>query len=683
MSSIVPTPSPTAPHWVALAMFAGLTVAAVHACSDFPSTLCVPCTDTCLDGLKCSEKLGVCVPADDEARCQQNHTTGGAGQAGQAADTTSDGTQGTTSGDVGVVTNCSSAGDGCSAMIRTSGELEVACASVLSVQLEAECACGPPALSVHWTMSPELPDITLSPDGKLSGSPEAGVYEFKATAMLDGGPNARRDFTLTVTRPCRVAIVSDDPNTGEPALRAARLDGQGSGTETLPASPLADATLAGFDVSPNGEFLARIVASSQGTRLELMRTGRSETSLEHLDYSGEYLAHAFSPDSRYMALVTQESAEATERLRIFDLSTSLEETDSITVGFRSHLTWGASDWLLFFGASALQVNGALAAQEIFVRDGLVTEEHEQPDIIYFGETAFQGFLVGAQGVLTLDQTKPTFVAREGTAHYHDSIEALSPNLVWMTRDFIQGSRVDRVAEPYAEEPFATASQCALILAWSQDGSKFLCNDADRFLVYSTRESRGPLASVELEIPGGFDRRTFRMAFSDSGAWLALVPNASGMFLVKTSEFDASAEAKVLDSPVLAAPDIDEWNFFFTSREDRLVVQWGDRLLLGSLDEQGDPDFREVDGIDLASVPECSRGWFPAPDAWCGAPKFHSGWVLSRDESQLAFQNDHGNAQVVDLATGRVVDAGPVSSSCAASVLVDAPTPALSRCIQFL
>lgn len=590
---------------------------------------------------------------------------------------------------MGGVTNCPSPSTECSATIRTAAQLEAPCASPLSIQLEADCGCGPPAATVGWNMSPQLDGMTLSNDGKLGGTPDAGVYEFKATAILNSGPNAKRDFTLTVTSPCRVVTVSDDSETGDPTLQATRLDGEGQKTTTLPTSPLEDAVLTSFDVSSDGAFLARVVASSEGNQLELMRTGRSDTTLESLDYTGEHLAHAFSPDSRYLALVTQQAGEETQRLWLFDLSTSLEASDSISIRFKSHLTWAAADWLLFFGASSVLGDTSdtevLAVQEVFVSDGRVVREREQADIIYYGTGQFQGFLVGAGGFLAVDRFLPTFAAREeGMAHRHPPIEALSPDLAWMTHDFNDGdgARVDRVTEPYEEMSFATASRCDVVLAWSKDGSKFLCRDSDSLRLYSTRDSGGSLDSVELEISGGFDRTTYRMAFSDSGDWLAVVPNPGGLFLANTSELDASNETLELDSPVLGASEIDEWNFFFSSREDRIVVQRGNRLSLASLDGEGTSDFEDVSKLVLPVLPACSGGWFPSPDAWCGAPKFLGGWVLSQDESQLALADASGDVQVVNLATRHVVDAGPLSISCADADSVGAPTLSIPRCVQF-
>lgn len=665
-------------HWFSLTLVVGVAAVVGHACDDFPSTQCVSCTSTCLDGLECLG--GVCVHADRPRECDA------AGSAGQAGEATSGGagTTGAGSDGMGGSTSCASTNLECQATIYTGRELEADCSSPLSIQLEGGCDCGPSGYSASWTMSPELDGITLSPDGELSGEPDPGVYEFKATVKINGGANAKRDFTLTVNGPCRIVLVSDNTDTGFAELRATRLDG--SGAETLPSSTLMDGTLSSFDVSPDGTFLARVMESSQGKQLELMRMGRSEIRLEALVYEGDYLTHAFSPDARHLALATHSPGDEMQQLQLVDLTRSIEVVGATSAGFESHLTWAAADWLLFYGASTV-VPGLVAAQEVFVSEGEVVDQRERPDAGYAAGTKLDGFLVSAAGYLTLHKPTPIYVARDELAvQRHDPIEALSPNLMWMTHDYApEGSRVDHVAKAYedGEVPFGTASHCDLVLAWSFDGSKLLCSSSDRLFVYSTSESREPLDFVELDIPAGFDASTYRMAFSNSGNWLALVPNGAGMLLVRTSDLDASEEPPVLDGPVLdALAGTDQADFFFTSQEDRLVVQWGQKLLVRSLDTADETEFWEANGLVLPPVPPCDRGWFPSPEAWCGAPRFQGNWVVSHDERKLAFADRDRNVQVVDLVTQGVFKAGPLSSSCTASGAFSAQSPRGSRCIQF-
>src|SRR6187549_3781456 len=143
-------------RWFSPAVLLGLSASAVYACDDFPSTRCVSCASTCLGGDECDLERHVCVPDGNPTYCD---AAGSAGQAGQPQEVTSGGTvagsTGTTvagSGGAGESTTCASADRDCRATIYTDEALEADCSSPLSIQLEAGCACGPPASSVHWTM---------------------------------------------------------------------------------------------------------------------------------------------------------------------------------------------------------------------------------------------------------------------------------------------------------------------------------------------------------------------------------------------------------------------------------------------------------------------------------------------------------------------------------------------------
>ena len=109
-----------------------------------------------------------------------------------------------------------------------------------------------------------------------------------------------------------------------------------------------------------------------------------------------------------------------------------------------------------------------------------------------------------------------------------------------------------------------------------------------------------------------------MAFSDSGEWLALVPNSRGMLVIRTAELSSPEARPTLENPVLDRAGTDDWDFFFTAH-DQLVVQRGNQLLVGSPEATSESDFWRDEELELPAIPACSRGWYPTPEAWCGAP----------------------------------------------------------------
>jgi WD40 repeat protein len=281
---------------------------------------------------------------------------------------------------------------------------------------------------------------------------------------------------------------------------------------------------------------------------------------------------------------------------------------------------------------------------------------------------FQRFVVGEHGFLSVYQSSIFYYDREWGEFIHDPLpRSVSPALDWQVRAYTVGAKLDPLARRFDADPFALAEHCSFVLAWSRDGSKLLCHENWTLYVYDVTSSGGQLEASQLMTPDDFDPASYRVAFSPSGTWLALTPTQQGLVIVPAADFATRA----LDTRVLERPDgTNEWDFFFTSMEDRLIVQRGRQLHVAQLTPgELNPKLQDFD-VKLPPVPDCNRSWFPEPSSWCGSPKFRGNLVLSDREDWLAFASDDGTVQVVNLDTGELISLGKQAESCS------------DNCVQF-
>lgn len=640
-------------------LLATCSVPAIGACKPFPDTACAPCEDECPDYEICHATLKQCVPRNQRDACDRAPT----GLGGQTSASDENFT-----GAAEDRVDCDQDTPRCIPRILTPRELTVDCAGrEFSITFEAACHCDPAGTprEVRWSMTPELPNLTMSEDGELSGNPRGGVSSFEVSALIDEAYPVADEFTLTVVDRCWVLFLAEDGATGKAQVAAAHR-ASGEPALALPHSGGTDATVTRFDISPDGRFLAQVVQVEKESRLDVLELQYADVQPKPLDYSGHYVAHAFSQDSRWLALVAAQAEGAGQMLHLIDLAAGAV-VDTKSLVYHGHLTWSDTDEILYYG-SLTDSAGAAAQEQLVGEAGLMDRVEHTSTRLREGEE-FYGFSLGEAGFLGVYDRRLTYVdRRESRGFEHPPATSLSPGLEWVVHSYATGMRVDRLADHYAlQDPFTTASECHIVRAWARNGSKFLCSNEQGVVVYATRDTRGPLPATHLDIPGGYQSIILRAAFSDSGQWLALVPNDEGLLVV-----DEGSYSNVLDVPALGRPTgTNEWDFFFTPREEHLIVQQGRVLWIAPLSTTTRPGFVKVEGVTLPSVPACTLGWFPHPDEWCGAPRFRGNFALSGDDRYLAFADVSADVRLIDLSTLQMVPPlGNVSRSCS------------SNCIQF-
>lgn len=682
-------------------LLVGVWLSASMSCSGLPQPpVCIPCESTCPGDLRCNTLARQCVPKDDPHACDEVPASGAGGQGGTGAggsgespggvageassgtdsaggdnSDTGGGEAGAGGAGAGSATRCS---EGCKACILTERDLDAVCTGTdLSIQFDARWTCDPPGTprEMVWELNAPDPGLVMSNDGVLSGWVPDGVYEFEVEVFISKQYHASEWFTLTVQNQCRLLFLTDD--TGDETVRvaAARLDSDDA-VVLLPRSDDGKGSVTSFTVTQNGRFVAQTVQSELETRLELVELGPSDESARALDYDGSYAAHAFSNDSRWLAIVTTSADGADqELLQLFDLSDGGLLADSKGIDYESHLTWSDTSTILYLGWASIDPLHALAAQEQTVEASQLVERHEQPGTTLREDETFYGFLIGDAGYLNVYDQRVTYVDRTQSDWFEQPLAAaISPNLKWSAHSHGEAAmRVDPLTlrwSPY--EPFSVASSCEIIRAFSGDGSRFLCTSQQRFLVYRTRDTLGSLSYDELDVPGGFQSDVPRMTFSERGNWLALVPNQKGMILASADGY----ASEVFDAPLLGEPVGEfDWDFLFSPDEKWLVVQHVAGVLVARLHGPDPPELVPVaDDVNLPPVPGCSYNTATDPDAWCGAPRFRGNLLMSRAGLHVAFADDAGVVHAVDLETKRTIRAGTLAQACLPS--------GATRCIQF-
>lgn len=648
---------------------AAVVCAAVVSCKDWPSGECLRCQNECPGNLVCVDRR--CVDPDGTSMCP--------------SDSDSDGIQSTTSttGTGGSGDNCPPP-DECEPIIVTESSLFVDCSKdTFSVQLQAGCRCQDEPRAALWHLTDSTtPELALSDEGRLSGTPPPGTYHFRASAdLLLKSPS--REFELTVSE-CFAFFVEDDAATSLPRVTAARL---GSESRLVLAPPSDAAIVSSYDVAPEGTYAAQVITIDGHDQLQVFRIERAKVTDIDLEHTGDHIAHAFSPDSHRLALVTASGdPDAEAELQLFDLSDPSGPVDTTTIVYEAGLTWLDNDTIIHFG-SRTRLTQHVALEHPVV-DGTIQDEWENVLSDSRGDR-FLRFEVTSGGYIVVYARRLVNIDRSGASAEHVNVEAVAPNLQWLASDDVVGVRIDEPSnDPTEHQPFATAAECSILRGWSADGSSFLCTEPSSqgsgIWIYQLTGQRGALEGTRLHVAGGYElpaadrAKRARVVLSSHGSWLGLVPDyESGLFLVRRQDF-ASPELLSATLPAVSQSNYD-WDFFFTSDERQMVVQQGRHLLVATLDDAAVPEFQLIDEIRLPSVLPCSTSWFPSTNEWCGAPRFDGNLLLSRSQRHIAFADDQGLVWALDLKKQPFwpQQLGTLSTACTA----ECTKHCLARCIQ--
>lgn len=649
-------------------------------CSPLEGGLCAKCESDCPGDLRCEDHL--CVDPDNPDPCEPAAVGGGVvtgtvettssagGEPGTATDggTGATGTTGATGATGGTSAGpCDPPPTKCTAELVTPRQLHTECSDDFSITLNARCECDDANAfrDVKWTLLDGSDGLTLSKEGTLSGTLPDGEYTFEASAEIDGYEEIHDDFTLTVEDRCWVVFARDD-DAGKPYVAAGRLNSED--VTPLPEPP-ESAALIDFDTSPDGRFVARVTETEAGKALDLVEFDQTEmvphTLDVPLDVPNSYLAHAFSLDGRWLALVTTDVDDTVQTLVLVSLEAEPEFVASKRITYESHLTWSDAG-ILYVGQLAAASERSVVLEQT-VEDGTLGAETQVATTQSEQGEKYGDIIPGPSFYVVLFPRSLIFVDSRSEPIVHRLPEALSPDLRWLSRDAgteLPGSAIARLASPPDGTPFATASECDLVLAWSGDGSTFVCSGESETFVYTISETQGALAPVQLAVPEQFPSDIPRVALSPHGSWLALVPDQS-LVLVPAAAYAREA----LVEPALGPPTgTVAWDFFFTPSEERLVGQRGRSLFVFTLTQDSFSEPWEIEDITLPTIPPCTPGWASEQDLWCGAPRFRGNLLLSPGERHLAVVSDSGVVHVVDLVEQRVFDLGPVSDTYAKSNL---------------
>ena len=579
---------------------------------------------------------------------------GGTTSTSGAAETTGGGTSGT-----GGAEPCSPSG--CEPEILTERQLGSVCHDTeIRIEFEARCACDEEgaARTLSWS-SASVPGLTLDGDtGVLTGLAEPGHYEFDVAVGIDTSFSTHSTFELTVWDRCFAFLLSDDDE-ARPQVLAARLDGDES--EVVPRLLGDTAGVSAFDLSSDGKYLAQVEVLGDEEKLSLFRVSSDDLEAVDLDHTGNHKQHAFSRDNHWLAILTTNPGDdATSLLQLVDLTaTPAVLLDAVPIAHVAGLTWSDVDGILYLSPYD-DISDT-------VREQLVDDDGFGDETIYWSTLAdldpLVAFLVSDSGFFTLRRARATYRDRdEDSVRQLDYPDWLSPSLGWMTVDLASGMRLEPMYQAaLLELPYATAPDCHTISAWSADDSTFVCTRTEVPVVYETG-IEGTLYGTEIPLPDGLRPPTSRMALSEHGNWFAFVPTEDGLVVLPAEDYeDAEIDGAMLEAP---SSGTNEWDFFFTRDERKLIVQRGRDLVVGTLDPALAPVFTLV-AIDanLNAVRECLFATYPTPADWCGAPRFAGNLDISRQETHISVIDEDDNVHVVDLATLHPRQLGHISQSC--------------------
>ena len=680
------------------------------ACEPLPADdgLCLPCEDDCPADLTCDDAIGKCVEnvgdlcdvvstatsngaanggsagagEEDTASGGSSTTTaptngssGGAsgssgGGAGGTALASDGGSGGTTTGGAG--TSSTSAGGsstdrcesgGCDARVLTTSFGPFCAGASIDVELKAVCTCDSEAAQANRTFDWEVEapsGLTPTPEGALSGTLPTGTYRFNASASTNENElEIEEEIVIEVVERCLMVFETDASTPGKPYLVASRLDSQQAAE--VPRIGGATTSVSSFELAPDGRYLAQVETTGAESTLELFDLLGND--VHHVDgiHLEQYLAHAFSPDSHWLATVDGTAGDpATQTLSVIDLSAEPPRVhDGASVAYEAGLTWSTADRILYLGPVPDQLGASGAMERAVDSDGLYPETQHLSTQFMTMFSPFNRFFINEAGFVVVYYDRLCFLARDGTPCFDlQPYETWSPGLIWGANRAGESMQM-YLLTAHVDDPVATIDDCETIRAWSADNSTLLCVHDFKPAVYPIDES-GPLAGTPLPLTGDVSWGE-RVAFSRSGAWLALTPQEDGLVVLPREQFGTWS----LNDVMLEQLANENWDFVFTSGEDRVIVQRGSELFVADLDAATlPPEFVPV-ADDLTGPPDCSpEGWYLDPPAWCGAPKFRGNLVLSPDERYLGFVRAD-QVVSVDLAQGDypLLEHGTLAPGC--------------------
>lgn len=636
---------------------------AMTQCEQLPEGYCLPCQKDCPGELVCSPEQNKCVDPNVSMSCDDM------GQSGDVSGTGGGGGSGGTSNHPSCPSDSS-----CVPSLVSPERLSVDCSDErVALPLEVKCSCDDEPRTGSWTLLEGPRGLTMD-DGVLGGSPPPGLHSLSASVRIDDSPPRTVHLELEVTE-CFSFFVEGATDTGAPHVAAARTD---TGDITELPTPGSDAVFSSFDVAPAGDLMAQVFTTDGRRALQVFRMTRGSIAQVPLDDAGDHIAHAFSLDSRWLALATKDASDPeASLLSLIDLDHPDEVRDETSISAVEELVWSNTGSILSFGKSETLPDQRVVFEHR-VSGGELLDSVELQQAATAGQEALHALVRTPDGFMATFPNKLLFVgdARKDERVEHSGAEAFSPRLTWVASGATAGKRIDPLNEPLTS-PHMLATECDLLRAWSPDDSTIFCttstSEGSRALVYPVPSERGVPDAIELGFPNGYEQTPestttrSRVALSGQGAWLALVPNRNdGLFVLRADDF----ETAVLDTPVLDPPAGSyEWDLLFahdafTGVPKRLVVQQGRALQVATLNgEEPIPEFTEIEDIELPPVPHCELDWFPDLHDWCGAPEFAGNLMLSRTQRYLTFHDANNQVFVLDLESLKLTPLGTLAASC--------------------
>lgn len=689
-------------HWQSWALASTLLIVWTGSCASLPDATCVKCKVECPSGLECLG--GVCVErdADPVAVCGDKATGGGGGSGGTTATTdssantsagtaggsggvggTSGGSGGSGAADGGSGGSLAAGGEGgaapplgtgnnecgmdadCDPQIVTASQLPVVCANTpIDIELDAKCLCDTPGASrlKHWELLDGPAELSFDSNEHLTGVLGVGKYTFTASVYLDGRWTRQGSFEL-LAEPCSVLYVTESADSGPHVAAGSLVNGEV--LLHLPVGLGEDAEVTSFDISPDGKFVAQVVALDSETSLELVEFGATPSLLD-LEFPGTPVLHAFSDDSRWLAVLsTEPDIEPLTRLQLIDLGQQPpDEVASETIEHRGGLAWIDTSHFIYWGVVPGNVNFSEVHRRDVSDDGLGADGAIASARLA-SISPFVEFRVSPAGFAVLTEAQTTYYSlTKGETFGHPRPSIFSPGLDWMAffdQDVMDLEPVDAEYDALAP-PFGTVTGCVEVATWSANDESFACMIQAAPVIYTAQS--GELVGDAL--PGGVQMATNRMSLSPNGAWFAYTPTTDGLVVVPKSEWPDFELGDVL---IERGPGTNEWDFAFTPDEARLVVQRGRDLLVVDL-QSGTPTVATIDGVSLPSVPACQLDSIPWLHRWCGAPYFRGNLVIADTGKHVAVSDPSQGVTVVDLATATPSILGPLAGGCS------------EKCIQF-
>jgi hypothetical protein len=503
--------------------------------------------------------------------------------------------------------------------------------------------------------------MTLTARGELLGSAalSAGVYQLQAQALVGGEP-LEVSLQLEVLERCFL-FAAAQPSAQQPStpmagaadgasptrILAQRLDADVS--LWLPEALPANSHVQSFDLSADGHWLAAVSAGPAGQRLLLFHITGGQVAELPLQHVGAHVAHAFSPDSAQLAVVTDLATDASvppdARLSVLDLSklapagAALPLPEAFALPYQLGLGWADPATLQFIGLSPLFPTYFTPQVVRVAAVGLADAAPEE--MLYPMDPAdtVRWFRPLPGGFYVMTNALSYVNASATVAAVHLQAQALSPTYQFSAHAS-GGSLL--LHAPEAQDllaPAFSAGGCDRSLAWSGDGQSLLCLFEGQLAELTLGEEGLTSAHLATAWPAA---GTQRSVVSQQGRWSVVADGEHGLFLLEHGTPPPSAPL-IATSPAEAG-----WDFAISRDERYLWVQQGRRLSLAALRSGEEPAFTLL-SESMPATTACAEGGLPLPEAWCGAPELQSPVSLRRAGRFLAFSDTTGELALVDMA----------------------------------